>query len=127
MNTKMKVILMLILCLSLVVSGVSASESYLEKHTELIFEQNTCFTEEQQQIIAATLLGDESDSAAETFGLKCTLFGHTYTTDIVRLIHHKVNATNPRCEQLTYEAKICEDCSDTQYTLLSEVYIQCCE
>ena len=102
---------------------VTASNVYYEK--EVIFEENSIFTEAEKESIIATVNGEERQHTA--YGLKCVLFGHTYKTEEVAVITHKKRDTQPRCLEEVFEWSICEDCSDRQTTLLYEDYIVCCE
>lgn len=67
-----------------------------------------------------------SDSAAQTRGLTCTLFGHDLDTGTTTTTTHKVNATSPRCLKETYSYEICSRCEYENYTLISSVHIVCC-
>lgn len=51
---------------------------------EVVFDSNTEFTIEEQKIIRAHFIGN--DDIAQSYGLKCTLFGHDYKTEIVTVI-----------------------------------------
>ena len=114
----------IILAISLLMTGISimATDAYNEK--EVIFVDNSIFTDEEKEHITAVLT--EECNTHETYGLKCTLFGHTYKTEYVTAITHKVSATSPRCLREIYETKICEDCSDTQAELINSAMIACC-
>ena len=113
----------LVISFLLTMGSISAENIYLEK--EIIFSDNSEFTEAEKEHIKLFLTSGCSDS--DTYGLKCTLFGHTYKTEYVTAITHKVFATSPRCLREIYETNICEDCSDTQSVLISSTMITCCE
>lgn len=81
---------------------------------------------EKKEAIAQKLIGTE-DSSVQTYGLGCTLFGHDYTYNTVRVITHKVRATAPRCQQDTYDTTGCEDCDYFEQTLVNISYIYCCD
>lgn len=115
----------IIMVLSLLMTGISISADNVHQEKEIIFNDNSVFTEDEKEIITATLNLGQGTSG--TYGLKCTLFGHTYKTEYVTAITHKVYTTSPRCLREIYETKICEDCSDTQTRLINSTLIACCE
>ncbi len=91
---------------------------------EFIFDADT--TEEfRDRFIADYFNGDSGDSSA--YGLTCVLLGHKYEESIVIAITHKKRATDPRCLQQTYEMHACTRCTYATKTLISQVYISCCE
>ena len=92
---------------------------------EVVFDSNTEFTIEEQKIIRAHFIGN--DDIAQSYGLKCTLFGHDYKTEIVTVITHKVRSSAPRCLKENFETKVCTVCSDTVSTPIgSKDFIYCC-
>ena len=94
-------------------------------HTEVIFDLNTQFSAEEQDLIRSHFIS--SHDAVQPYGLKCTLFGHDYKTEIVTTITHRVRSTSPRCLKEIFETKICTVCSDTVSTRLSNQLIICCD
>jgi len=91
---------------------------------EFIFDADT--TEEfRDKFIADYFNVDNGDTSA--YGLTCTLFGHKYEESIVTAIIHKDKATDPRCLRQTYKMEACTRCTYAQKTLISQVYISCCE
>ncbi|MBR4961364.1 MAG: hypothetical protein IKY52_10740 [Clostridia bacterium] len=96
------------------------------QNIEVIFNEDSVFSEKQKQMIIAYFT--ETDSSEDTvYGLKCTLFGHSYVEEVVRTVMDQVRATAPRCDEKFYEVQICEDCSDRQTTLLEIIKIYCCD
>lgn len=102
-----------------------ADSNVESKHIEVIFDLNTQFTAEEQDVIRAHFI--DPCNAVQPYGLKCTLFGHDYKTETVTTITHKVRSTSPRCLKEIFETKICTVCSDTVSTLLSDQLIICCD
>lgn len=121
-----KSILVLNLCLVLLVSmGVMATAFVHNENIEVIFVENSIFSDNEKEIIKE-YFNNENDGN-NVYGLKCTLFGHDYKTEYVDVIRHKVRATQPRCIKDKYETKICVDCSDTVSTLIATTSITCCD
>jgi hypothetical protein len=112
----------LILATSIV---VMAQQNYNDMNIEVVFDVNSKFTYEEKQIISNCFYGDTA--YVNTYGLKCTLFGHEYTTEYVDVIRHKVSTLTPRCIKDTYKTQICADCSDTVSTLIATTKIDCCQ
>lgn len=94
---------------------------------EVIFEENSVFTEDEKQIIESFFYECNNENESMPYGLMCTLFGHDYKSEIVTIINHKVYAEAPRCVEEAYNTKICTKCSDTQSTFLSQKRIDCCK
>lgn len=121
-----KRIISVVLSIVLLMMGLtSTSYADVENETEIIFKSDSVFTEDQKDIIRTFFEDDQQSSSA--YGLKCTLFGHSYVTEYVTVIQHRYNSTSPRCREEYYKTNICEDCSDTQATLIAWQYIECCE
>ena len=114
------VVLMLAFALSAV-----ADSSIESKSIEVLFDSNTKFTEAEQDTIRAHFINDGNE--VQPCGLKCTLFGHDYKTELVTVITHKARSTSQRCLKETFETKTCTVCSDTQSTLVNKDYIICCK
>lgn len=115
------------ICVCLLATGltVAAYDVINYDNIEVIFKQNSVFSDTEKDIISKSFF--EEDKSNETYGLKCILFGHDYKTECVSVIQHKVSESNPRCINEIYETQICEDCSDTQSTLISWEFIECCD
>ena len=125
MKNNIRFYICFVIVLSLMMTGISISADNVHYEKEIIFNNNSVFTEDEKNVITATLTSEHN--TYDVYGLKCTLFGHTYKTEYVTAITHKVFATNPRCLREIYETQICEDCSDTQSRLISSDLITCCE
>lgn len=115
---------LMVLMLAFALSAV-ADSGIESKGIEVLFDSNTKFTESEQDAIRAHFINAGND--VQPCGLKCTLFGHDYKTELVTVITHKVRSTSPRCLKETFETKICTVCSDTVSTLVNEKLIVCCD
>lgn len=125
-----KISVFLTFCLLLMVMTISANaaesqgNAYTMQDATVKFEADSKFTSEEQQHIAELLIyGSDEVSPC---GILCSLFGHSYETEIVTLINHRYRATAPRCLEEQYKVSKCSRCGDTQQTLLSSGYINCC-
>ena len=90
------------------------------------FSADTPFSEEQRAKIINIHINGASP-VSTTYGLLCTLFGHSYETDIYTTITHCVNTTQPRCLEETFSANQCTRCDHTEKKLTNQKYIVCCE
>ena len=108
--------------------SITAAHMHLNENQniEVIFNEESVFSEEQKQMIIAYFTETDSSEDA-TYGLKCTLFGHSYVAEVVKTVMHQVRDTAPRCENKFYLVEICEDCSDRQTTLIDRQEIFCCD
>lgn len=125
---KNKIVVTIGLCFVLLLSiatGVAAHNFIEEENIEVVFKEDSIFSDEEKHIIEASFYADTSD--AQPYGLRCSLFGHDYKTEIVSVIRHKVRTAKPRCMRDTYETKICTVCSDTVSTIISSEQINCCD
>ncbi len=127
MKNNKKFVICMGLLLVMLISGVSVMAHEISEcgKFEVIFEDNSVFTEEEKQFIEASFSDDGNKPVP--YGLKCTLFGHNYKSEITTVIRHQVYANAPRCVRELYDTKICTDCSDTQSTLLERMRIDCCQ
>ena len=125
---KITVILVFCLLLMVMVIPVNATESqgntYTVQNATVKFEANSKFTAEEQRHIAEMLIYGNDEIS--TCGLSCFLFGHNYQTETITLVTHRARTTAPRCLEEEYEIRTCSKCGDTQKTLLSSGYINCC-
>lgn len=115
---------LMVLMLTLAVAAV-ADNSSESKNIEVLFDSNTEFTDLEQDVIRTHFINASND--VQQLGLKCTLFGHDYKTELVTVITHKVRSTSPRCRKEIFETKICTVCSDTVPKLMNEDLIICCD
>ena len=95
------------------------------ENVTVFFEETTEFSAEQRERIAY-ILATKKENNMETYGLWCTLFGHSYTEDTVTTITHCVRESVPRCLQEIFVVGECSRCGDTYSTLNSSGYINCC-
>lgn len=94
------------------------------QETTIVFEQNSQFSEEEQQYIAQVIV--DGDPEIMPMGLVCTLFGHKDVTEKVITVDHCVSSTQPRCLERVYYVTTCSRCSRMEKTLISEQQITCC-
>lgn len=106
------------------VAGDSTTNIYTIDNKTIIFDENSAFTIEEQQIIAELLANPEQEHT--TYGLMCTLLGHKNTTEVVRAITHCVDTKSPRCLKETFNITTCLRCGETSTELVSRKYITCC-
>lgn len=128
MKAKNKIVLAIGLCFIMLLSiatGVAAQNFVEEENTEVVFKENSIFSDEEKQIIESSF--NANNSYVQPYGLKCSLFGHNYKTEIIDVIRHKVRTAQPRCIKDKYETKICTVCSDTVSTLILSEPIRCCD
>ena len=119
-----------VICLSiglmlLLMTAAVAYQTYSSDDVQVVFAENSVFSVQEKELIEKHFCGDTDNG--ETYGLRCTLFGHDYKTEYVDVIRHKVRSTRPRCIDDLYETKICTVCSDTVSTLVSSKSIDCCQ
>ena len=95
-------LLIMMMALTVVASASgenTTSYNYEIEDTEYtVIFSNSSMSQEKQESIARKLVGID-DSSAQTYGLKCTLFGHDYVYETAEVIIHKVNKYAPRCER----------------------------
>ena len=128
MNKRFACLICVIFMLLTLTGSIAAAYVNLNENQsiEVIFKEDSVFSEEQQQMIIAHF--NETDSSEDTvYGLKCTLFGHSYVAEVVKTVMHQARATAPRCDEKFYKVEICEDCSDRQTKLLEIIAIYCCD
>lgn len=106
----------------------SASDTecvYSYNGVDVVFPEDSVFTEDMKQHIAYTIVNGDDD--ATTYNLLCTLFGHKEEVVCVTTISHKLSPVNPRCLSQTWEVTGCTRCEEALgMTLLGEAYITCC-
>lgn len=122
-------LLIMMMALTVVASASgenTTSYNYEIEDTEYtVIFSNSSMSQEKQESIARKLVGID-DSSAQTYGLKCTLFGHDYVYETAEVIVHKVNTYAPRCERDTYNLTYCDDCDYYEEELVRTTYIYCC-
>ena len=119
-----------VICLSiglmlLLMMAAVAYHAYSSDDVQVVFAENSVSSVQEKELIEKHFRGDADNG--ETYGLRCTLFGHDYKTEYVDVIQHKVRSTRPRCIDDLYKTQICTVCSDTVSTLVSSQLIDCCE
>lgn len=127
MKRNIALVLAMILTLSfcLTVSAADVKNAYAYGDFEIVFEEDSAFSDEMKQHIADyTVNGDDG---ASTYNLLCTLFGHKEVVECVTTISHKLSPVNPRCLSQTWEVHCCSRCNEAlEMILLGEAYITCC-
>ncbi len=103
----------------------STGNTYEINGVTVYFASDSAFTVEEQEQIAEWLVNGD-DSGAVPYNLICSIFGHSYNTERVSKVTHKVRTTAPRCWEEVYSVSTCSRCGDTQQTLVSSGYIYCC-
>lgn len=94
----------------------------------VIFEADSAFTAEEQQLIAEkVVLNNTEDATATTYNLLCTLFGHKTTTESFTVIEHCVREAQPRCIKSFQDVTACSRCDYVTIDVVSSTYIHCCE
>lgn len=117
------VIILIALCVN--VSATSAKLTYEINNVTIKFDAETTLEDQEKEKIAHHLAyGETTDSVS--YGLWCTLWGHSYETHTVEKITHCVYETNPRCQDDFYEVQICSRCEHTVSTRVATTYISCC-
>lgn len=132
MRKLLKIVFPIFLILSLCIPAFADGSSIVTEnhdcdthdHFEVIFSDETPFTTEQQEYIAAVLSDD--GNPVSTYGFTCWLLGHKYEYDTVITITHCVNSTQPRCLKETFQIGICSRCNETTTELINQTYITCC-
>lgn len=107
--------------------NVSASYdhyTYTIENKTVIFNSDTPFDAETREYVANNLVYGNPQS--NTYGIICTLLGHSYESSLVETITHCASDTNPRCLEETYEVQICKRCDHTITELVDVCYISCC-
>ena len=98
-------------------------------NVDVIFDENTQFSETERMDIVALLVSDNlyeyNGNIAHPENIICTIFGHNYTTEVVIAITHNVRDTQPTCLEETYEVSICSRCDNIQSELIGTKYIYC--
>ena len=97
---------------------------YQVNNTTIIFENNSEFSNEQQEMIAQLLVNPEY--AISPANLICDIFGHKNTTEGVTTITHRVSAMSPRCLQENFIVTTCSRCNASTVERASYFYITCC-
>ncbi|MBR6563136.1 MAG: hypothetical protein IKK70_04285 [Clostridia bacterium] len=104
----------------------TASYNYEVDDTEYtVTFSNSSMSREKQEAIARKLVGID-DSSAQTYGLKCTLFGHDYVYETAYVTTHKVRTTAPRCKKTEYAVTYCDDCDYYEEEIVGTEFIDCC-
>jgi len=129
MKLNKKIIVYLVLFIVMFTSGIYVMAHEISEFgkIEVIFNENSIFTEDEKQIIESSFSEYDDVNKPVPYGLKCTLFGHSYKSETIKVISHKLYSEVPRCVEEWYDTKICADCSDTQSKLLSHKRIDCCK
>ena len=108
--------------------GVSADttvgNTYQIENVTVVFDPDSQFTSEQQEIIAKLIVNPEY--GVSQANLICNIFGHKNSQEGVSTVTHKVSATNPRCLQEFFTITMCSRCEETTVERDGYCYITCC-
>lgn len=115
-----------LLVFSMCITSSAKSEQYIYEFDSytVIFDEDTTLSTPKMMAIAENLENDNGNTS--TYGLWCTLFGHSYESHTATKITHCVYDTNPRCLKEIYEVQVCSRCEDTVSNLIGSSYITCC-
>ena len=87
-NSRIISVLWLVLIVMVLSIAVSADvHQDVNDEIDIIFQQNSAFTDVQKEIIRDYY--ENADQSAAGYGLKCTLFGHSYVTEYITTVQHK--------------------------------------
>lgn len=94
----------------------------------VIFDADSTFTAEEQQLIAEKIVSNNTENeTATTYNLLCTLFGHKTTTETITVIEHCVRDSLPRCKKSLQDVTTCSRCDYVDISVFSSTYFYCCE
>lgn len=94
----------------------------------VIFDADSTFTVEEQQLIAEKIVSNNTENKiATTYNLMCTLFGHKTTTETITVIEHCVRESLPRCIKSLQDVTTCSRCDYVTTDIVSSTYFYCCE
>ena len=118
-------VVVLTLCSTIGVSADSNSgNTYQIDNVTVIFDVDSQFSIEQQEVIANLIVNPEYGVAKAN--LICNIFGHKNTSETVVTITHKVLAETPRCLQENFTVTTCSRCDESTVERNSYGYIFCC-
>ena len=125
---KILVVLLVIVLTFGATLGVSADDiignTYQIENVTVIFDTDSQFSSEQQEIIAELLVNPEY--GVSQANLICNIFGHKNTSETVITITHKAKANSPRCLQENFTVTTCSRCNESTVERNSLFYITCC-
>ena len=102
----------------------NAGNTYQIDNITVLFDTNSQFSEEQQEMIAQLLVNPEY--GVSQANLICNIFGHKNTQEGVSTITHKVLAESPRCLEEFFAITICSRCNESTVERTGSRYISCC-
>ena len=117
------------LSMTLISSATASNGNTIEYNGyTIIFNVDSSFDEQQQQIISQKVISnDNTNDISTTYNLMCTLFGHKTTTETITVIEHRVSDTQPRCRKSLQDVTGCTRCDYVTTTVVAQTYIYCCE
>lgn len=101
-----------------------ASNTYQIDNVTVVFDVDSQFSVEQQEMIAQLLVNPEY--GVSQANLICNIFGHKNTQEGVTTITHKVLAESPRCLQEMFTITTCSRCNESTVERNGMFYITCC-
>ena len=127
-------LLFLLLCGMMLIISASAAEAsspvtlvYEDQNKTVIFSENSKLNGVQKQEVADSLVygTKQQDPASKGVSL-CSIFGHSFVSENVYTIEHKVRATRPRCRRYISALDTCSRCGYFEITPLGSELIDCC-
>lgn len=118
---KLAAVILLIFITSISIFA-SNNIGYNDHDIEIIFAEDTTFTESQKISIENHLTGQKN--IITTRGILC-LFGHNLTVERVVTKQHRYYSTSPRCLLQTYDISSCSRCDYVSSNLINSVRIIC--
>ena len=124
----LKYFLIPVFCFILAINSFATSfeantYEFSDEATTVVFEENSVWSAEEQQEIAAWLVYGAPD--IQTYAW-CWLTGHDYVTETITLTKHKAAPTVPRCLEQVYQVSTCSKCDKMTEELIYTTYIFCC-
>ena len=117
--------LALLVCALCITSSATAGQYIYEfDNVTIVFDEDTVLDQRGRMAVVECLLNEKADIT--TYGLWCTLFGHTYETHSATKITHCVYETDPRCLEEIYDVQVCSRCENTISEVVGKAYISCC-
>jgi len=117
------------LSMTLISSATASNGNTIEYNGyTIIFNVDSSFDEQQQQIISQKVISnDNTNDISTTYNLMCTLFGHKTTTETITVIEHRVSDTQPSCRKTLQDVTGCTRCDYVTTNVVAQTYIYCCE
>lgn len=102
---------------------------YSDPRITVEFSEENELTYEVKETIAnefAGIVEEEAIGSVHPNNIICTLFGHSTSTTMVTVTHHRAYIHAPRCTIDYYDVTTCSRCSYNEKVLLGSEMIHCC-